>query len=78
MSPENWLAQWQPSCLNIKIAWQLAPNMGLMGQNWSKGTYQKFKSSVHNTLQDDLNNENISKKLAAGLWLPRHSNVKNV
>ena len=32
-----------------------------------KGTSGIFKSSVYITLQDDLNNINIRKKLAAGL-----------
>ena len=40
--------------------------MDLWAKTDQKGTSKIFKLSVHNTLQDDLNNINIRKKLAAG------------
>ena len=53
--------------LIIKKRDKWRPIWDLWAKTDQKGTSKIFKSSVHNTLQDDLNNINIRKKLAAGL-----------
>ena len=53
--------------LNNKKRDKWHPISDLWAKTDQKKTSGKFKSSVHSILQDDLNNEIIRKKLAAGL-----------